>query len=59
MTVNVDPGTLEGGIVEITRLVSVDTGVLMGLEGDGFWETELVSGGRENEGLPVGGKGEL
>jgi hypothetical protein len=56
VTVNVDPGTTEGDIVEITRLVSVDGGLLTGLEGDRFGETELVSGGRENEGIAVGEK---
>lgn len=42
--VTVDPGAGERG-VETTRLVTVNGGLLTRLEGDGFWEIELVSGG--------------
>lgn len=57
--VTVDPGAGEGeGGVEIIRLVTVNGGLLRRLEGDIFWETELVSGGREGEEMLVGGKDE-
>ncbi|KAF9650617.1 hypothetical protein BDM02DRAFT_3127598 [Thelephora ganbajun] len=64
--VNVDPGVGEG-IVEITKLVTVDGGLLTMFECDRIGKRELVSGGRgeeeELEGLEdevlVGGKDEV
>lgn len=55
----VGPGEGEGGGVEVTRLVTVDGGLLTRLEGDRFGETELVSGGREGEEMLFGGKDEF
>jgi len=64
--VNVEPGTGEGGIVEITKLVTVTAGSLVPLEGRRVGEPELVSGGEEGDkesggledGTVVGGKDE-
>lgn len=66
MGVNVEPGTGEGGIVEITKLVTVTAGSLVPLEGRRVGEPELVSGGEEGDkesggledGTVVGGKDE-
>lgn len=49
MAVNVEPGTGEGGIVEITRLVTVTVGSLVMLGGNRVGGEELVSGGAEGE----------
>ena len=57
--VTVDPGAGEREGVEITRLVRVTGELLRRLDGDGFEETELVSGGWEGEEMPVDGKDEL
>ena len=59
VTVDVDPGIGEGGIVEITRLVAGDDRVLAGLEGGRFEEIGLVPGGWEGEGIVIGGEDEL
>ena len=65
MAVNVEPGTGEGGIVEIARFVTVTVGLLTTLGGIRVDGSELVSGGyegEESEGLGdeivVGGKDE-
>ena len=44
MAVNVDPGTGEGGIVEITKLVTVTGGLLTTLGGERVGGGELASG---------------
>ena len=49
MAVNVEPGTGEGGVVEITRLVTVTVGSLAMLGGSRVGGEELVSGGEEGE----------
>ena len=49
MAVNVEPGTGEGGIVEIARLVTVTVGSLAMLGGSRVVGLELVSGGEEGE----------
>ena len=55
--VNVEPGTGEGGIVETTRVVTVNVGSPAWLEGDNTGESELVFGGFEG-GEESGGVGD-
>lgn len=65
--VNVEPGTGEGGTVEITRVVTVNVGSSVRLKGNSVGESELVSRGWEGEGetresedgVMVGGKDDL
>ena len=45
MTVTVEPGAGEDEGVKTTRLVTVNGGLLIRLEGERFGETELESGG--------------
>lgn len=57
MAVNVEPGTGEGGIVEITRFVTVAVGSLAMLGGSKVGGLELMSGGAEGE-EELGGLGD-